>query len=391
MIGPSRFRPGTAFEYSNSNYVLLGRIITLVTRHTVAQEIRTRFLDPLHLDSTWYQGFETGPRTVAMGYQRVNGRWVPQGNGRGLRPTTSIASFFGSAGAMVSTPHDLAIWARALYGGHVLSASSLRLMTRFNSHDYGLGTRRKMMGGRVAWGHGGSLDGFETSMWYLPSLDTAVVINWNRRELDTDPVASKLARRVVDALDPDVTPPSLGRSPDRAPHGRHGRARLRAGRVSRGRRAMTRRDRWPDTRSGGVRAVARGSRSLWHRRGALRVALSLRADRTAVVAIRAIDDRGNASAWMDVGARSSRAGWMRLRARCRPGRDGVMHGESDALGGHVLSSVTAGSRLTFRARALAIAVVGPRSRALTRSWVRVDTGRACWSRPCRRPVVRGRH
>ena len=91
MIGPARFQPGTAFEYSNSNYVLLGRIIELVTGHTVAQEIRTRLLDPLHLDSTWYQGAETGPRTVAMGYQRVNGRWVPQGNGKGLRPTTSIA------------------------------------------------------------------------------------------------------------------------------------------------------------------------------------------------------------------------------------------------------------------------------------------------------------
>ena len=165
MIGPARFRPGARFEYSNANYVLLGRIITLVTHHPVAQEIRTRLLDPLHLDSTWYQGAETGPTTVAMGYLRRNGRWVRQGDGTGLRPTTSIATFFGSSGAMVSTPHDLAIWARALYGGQILWPSSLRLMTRFNSHDYGLGARRMTMGGRTAWGHGGSLDGFEPSMW----------------------------------------------------------------------------------------------------------------------------------------------------------------------------------------------------------------------------------
>ncbi len=305
-----------------------------------------------------------------MGYQRVNGRWVPQGNGRGLRPTTSIASFFGSAGAMVSTPHDLAIWARALYGGHVLSASSLRLMTRFNSHDYGLGTRRTMMGGRVAWGHGGSLDGFETSMWYLPSLDTAVVIEWNRRELDTDPTASKLAKRVVDALDPDVTPPSLA-----APRiVLHTGATVAPGYVpvvvtwSPGHDAQGSVARYQVRRrsgSGAWRSVALGSPR------ALRVALALRVDRTAVIGIRAIDDRGNASPWVASPPVIPR--WVDESASgVQAGGAWLLTDEPDALGGHVLSSLTAGSSLTFKAQASAIAIVGPRSRVLTRSSVRVD-------------------
>ena len=145
-----------------------------------------------------------------MGYARRSGAWIPQGDGTGLRPTTSIATFFGASGAMASTAHDVADWARALYGGRVLHSSSLTLMTTFNPHDYGLGTRRKTMGGREAWGHGGSLDGFETSMWYLPVIDSAVVLIWNRRDQETDGVANRLARRVVNALDPDTTPPTIG-------------------------------------------------------------------------------------------------------------------------------------------------------------------------------------
>ena len=394
MIGPPRFRPGTAFEYSNSNYVLLGHIIERVTGHSVAQEIRTRLLDPLHLDSTWYQGAETGPRTVAMGYKRLNGRWIPQGDGTGLRPTTSIATFFGSAGAMVSTPRDLATWARALYGGHVLTAASLRLMTHFNAHDYGLGTRRVIMGGRVAWGHGGSLDGFETSMWYLPSLDVSVVIIWNRRELDTDPVASRLARKVVESLDPDVTPPSVG-----TPRiGLHTGATVATGRVP----VVVS---WPPGQDAQGRVVGyqvrrRSDGGPWQTvplstPGSRSVGLSLPIGHTAVIAIRAIDDSGNASGWVAAqpviprlvdesdGAVEAGPGWR-------------SHIESDALGGRVLMSETAGSRLTVQASTLALAIVGPRSRLLTASWVRVDgqpgvvvAARASRRRP--RQVLLSRH
>ena len=292
MIGPSRFTPGTAFEYSNSNYLLLGRIIELVTSNSVAHEIRTRLLDPLHLDDTWYQGAETGPRVVAMGYQRRSGRWVTQGDGTGLRPTTSIATFFGAAGAMVSTAHDLALWARALYGGHVLEPASLRLMTTFN-HNYGLGTRRQRLGDRTAWGHGGSLDGFETGLWYLPSVDASVVLMWNRRELDPVPTIDKLARRVVQALDPSVTPPTAG-----VPRlTMHQGATVSSGYVP---VVVT----WDPARDGPgaviwYQASRRSAGGAWQAlrlasAGSRRVSLTLRVDRGTVVAIRAKDDSRNA-------------------------------------------------------------------------------------------------
>jgi D-alanyl-D-alanine carboxypeptidase len=370
MIGPPRFAPGTRFEYSNSNYVLLGRIITLVTGRTVAQEIRTRFLDPLGLDDTWYQGAEHGPRRVAMGYLRRGGTWVPQGNGTGLRPTTSIATFFGASGAMVSTPTDLARWARALYGGHVLDPGSLQLMTAFNSHGYGLGTRRVDMGGRPAWGHGGSLDGFETSMWYLPSIDSSVVVIWNRRGDDTDPTARKLARRLADALDPDVTPPTIG-----VP-----RVSIRAAAdVPPGRAPIL--VTWPAAQDsqGSIARYELRRRTAGGPWQTVRLASSLSRSATLTVAtgstldlqVRAWDARQNASSWVaaapvvarfiddDASSVQADAGWRRRSV-------------ADALGGGWLESVTPASRLTFTGAALSMAVVGPRSRSLTSASVRLD-------------------
>lgn len=373
MIGAPRFAPGTRFEYSNSNYVLLGRIVQRVTGHSIAHEIRVRLLDPLGLGSTWYQGLEPAPVTPAMGYIRASHRWIPEGDGTGLRPTTSIASFFGASGAMMSTPRDLATWARALYGGRVLRASSLAQMTSFDSHDYGLGARLyDDVGGRDAWGHGGSLDGFETSMWYLPSLDSAVVVIWNRREAETDPTADRLARRLINALDPDTTPPTFGRPS----------IVLRAGAtVAAGQAPVT--VSWPAARDSQshleryeVRQQVAGGPwrpVMLDKRLARSVALSLPTDTPTTVQVRAIDAWGNTSPWAAAGTVVPRfidegaaavtrgGGWYR-----KP--------ERDALGGAVLASVTAGSRLRLTVEGLGLAIVAPRGRVMGQANVRVDAG-----------------
>ncbi len=213
-IGRPRARPGERYHYSNANYVLLGRIVERVTGRGISSVIRSRLLQPLGLTRTWFQGEEATPAGMAarraMGYAK-GGR--PFGDGTGLRPWTSMATFIWSAGAMMSTPTDLARWARALYGGRVpgLSAASVRRMTDVHRKGYGLGTRTTFKGDRVAWGHGGSLDGFQAGMWYLPAIDASVVVMWNRWPHDTGTVTNRIAERLVDRLDPDTTPPEARR------------------------------------------------------------------------------------------------------------------------------------------------------------------------------------
>ena len=52
------FKPGTDWRYSNTNYILLSLIIESVTGNPLHQELRRRFIDPLHLDNTFLGAYE---------------------------------------------------------------------------------------------------------------------------------------------------------------------------------------------------------------------------------------------------------------------------------------------------------------------------------------------
>ncbi|MDQ3492512.1 MAG: beta-lactamase family protein, partial [Chloroflexota bacterium] len=209
LVGEPRFAPGTDWQYSNTNYVLLGLVLEAATGASVSSLIRDRFLDPLGLRDTWFQGEEQVPVTPAQAYLRRDGRWIGLDDGTLFRPHTSAATVAWAAGAMVSSARDLATWARALYGGRVLSDESLAEMTEFNDEDYGLGAKTYLMGGRTAWGHGGSLRGAEATMRYLPSLDAAVVVLWNRGGVESADLARELAAITFRALYPDTTAPVI--------------------------------------------------------------------------------------------------------------------------------------------------------------------------------------
>lgn len=360
MVGPPLVEPGTDWDYSNTNYVLLGRIIELVTGNPVSHVIRSRFLEPLGLTSTWFQDEEDVPVTVAMGYQRRPEGWRPESDGQGLRPTTSLATFVWAAGAMVSTPRDLATWARALYGGHVLSAASTAALLDVNDHDYGLGVRRGWLGDRMSYGHGGSLDGFETSMGYLPRLDAAVVVVWNRWPLETDVLADRLAETLVDALDPDTTPPVVGIPAFSLQVGSHvtlGRVPLTVswdanddpGRIVRV-EARRRRD------GGPWRAIPQAE---VHKR---KLDLDAPPGHAVTVAVRAIDDEGNASPWVESPAVIPRIVSDRSPAITLGGR-WVPHLTRKALGGSLMASRTRGSSATIAFRGTALGLISTHARS----------------------------
>ena len=373
MVGAPHFAPGAAWDYSNTNYILLGRIIQMVTGNGVAQEIRRRFLDPLGLNDTWFQGEETqGSRTTAaIGYARTWSGWRPWAPHDSLRPSTSEATFVWSAGAMVSTARDLATWARDLYGGHVLAPGSLAQMLRFGSHRYGLGAERRIIGGRRAWGHGGSLEGFETSMWYLPSLDASVVVMWNRWPFESDYMANQLATRLVNTIDRDTVPPvvtaphlaidngatvPLGRVPviawwhghDRKGHIVRYQARLRRG-------------------NGAWRTVRLRNRL------ATSVALKVRPGAPVVFEVRAVDGTGNWSPWQDSPTVQTRivdstgpgvelqGTWRTVAAR-------------HAMGHSLESSIETGSTASIDLPAISVGVVAMEGRARGTVGIQLDGG-----------------
>ncbi len=202
--GRVRFAPGHGWFYSNANYLLLGEIIRAATGRGVAALLRQRLLGPLGLGHTFLQGSSPPPPGVprATGYDMPSdSTWAstPLSDGSGYLPFTSLATALGTAGALATTASDLARWAAALYGGHVLAPAALSDMLDFGltaglhpRWPYGLGVQRVTLDGQTAWGHSGLLSGFHSSMRYFPASGATVVVLTNADATNPDVLVSAL-------------------------------------------------------------------------------------------------------------------------------------------------------------------------------------------------------
>ena len=120
------FAPGTEFHYSNTNSVLLGKLIETVTGHPLEQEFEQRIFQPLKLNDTSFPVSSAIPRPHPRGYMFGTnvGSLPPACDAAtvGRHDVTDASpSWTWSAGGAVSTLKDLTVWARALATGALLS------------------------------------------------------------------------------------------------------------------------------------------------------------------------------------------------------------------------------------------------------------------------------
>jgi len=157
---PLDFQPGTSWNYSNTGYLVLGKIMEKATGLPLGTVLARQLFRPLGLRSTT---FDAGPK---IGGRFAHG-YIADADGKYTDGTTLTAGAW-AAGAIVSTAGDLATFYADLLAGKVLRPSSLRSMTTtvrasgpyYNLQRAGLGIFRYTVfcsGGkqREAWGHTG--------------------------------------------------------------------------------------------------------------------------------------------------------------------------------------------------------------------------------------------
>lgn len=213
--------PGRAWIYSNTNYLLLGELVGAVTGHPLAEEVRTRLLDPLGLATAWYQAVETPRAAGALGYlmtAKAGGGWNVRAVAEpsGVMPFRSVVTAAGGAGSIAATALDAARWMRAWAGGQVLDptlqAAMLADVTRtVKLHariPYGLGIQRITIDGRVALGHSGRFLGMRGDVRYLPALGITIAVLTNQSALDPIRLSTQLLRVVAPTPAPSVPAPA---------------------------------------------------------------------------------------------------------------------------------------------------------------------------------------
>ena len=205
LIYPSiKFRPGSRYLYSNTGYLLAQEIVAARSRsHSYDAEL-ARIFASVGLRNTFYSSNVYAPRIAA---RVVGGIYENNDVGfarfLGQNMTGYSLSWAQGAGAIVSTPNDLAHWARVLYEGMQLLAPkqrselksliSLRTAkpiwapTPSDPAGFGLGVAERydpMLG--EFWFYQGETLGFRATHLYFPTSHLVVSLFANSRVVETD-------------------------------------------------------------------------------------------------------------------------------------------------------------------------------------------------------------
>lgn len=193
---PLDFDPGTRWQYSNTNFVLAGRIFEKASGEDLMKFLRAKFFDPLGMqsagdcsvdktaeDAVAYTRYALGPARPAL---REGPGW------------------YFAAGELCMTPSDLAKWDIAFLNKRILSAESYAEFTREvhlangDATHYALGLQVSQFDNIPRINHGGEVSGFLALNWVFPTRDAAVIV-LSEDAIDLiGPVAELASRRILE-------------------------------------------------------------------------------------------------------------------------------------------------------------------------------------------------
>jgi CubicO group peptidase (beta-lactamase class C family) len=198
------FQPGATWSYSNTGYALLGFIVRKVTGQFYGDWLRDRVFQPLGMRTARVISESDLVPNRAAGYELVDGRIRNQEWVSASLNTTADGSLYLSV-------RDLARWAIGLNHARVPDSAGLVLSwtpVRLNdggTYPYGFGWGVEEQRGHLRVGHGGSWQGFRTSIQRYPEYDLTVIALAN---LDTA-IPEAITVTVAGILEPALLPPHL--------------------------------------------------------------------------------------------------------------------------------------------------------------------------------------
>ncbi|CDZ79314.1 D-alanyl-D-alanine carboxypeptidase precursor [Legionella massiliensis] len=229
---PPYFKANAAFNYCNTNYVLLGLIAEKVEHKPLAAIMQERLFKPLNMSNTllpaetsntlpepFSHGYQYGSATFALRDQPYPPEMQAAAKAGTLKPsdyTFLNPSYATAAGGAISTAHDLAIWIKALVSGKVFNADfqkqwlnsfMLESPDKPQGQSYGFGMNTIQFGPNKLYYHGGEIPGYNTFLGYDPVNKVTLIIWTNlNMSIDNQLTANTIMMRIVEQL--YVVPPS---------------------------------------------------------------------------------------------------------------------------------------------------------------------------------------
>jgi D-alanyl-D-alanine carboxypeptidase len=199
---PLLFAPGTKYNYSNTNWLIIGLIIEKVTHDSIESQISKRILVPMSLMATSFPTTDWKmPSPYAHGYTLEKGAWVDQSVV--FAPSVSWA-----AGAMISDMSDMQRWVKAYVTGSTNSSATQKdrltcIPTGEGNLSFGLG-----IGCSAGWyGYTGGITGYNTAAYYMPATGITVIAFVNSQiEKPFPGVPNAIFRDIAQIVTPNNVP-----------------------------------------------------------------------------------------------------------------------------------------------------------------------------------------
>ncbi len=199
---PLDFEPGTQWQYSNTNYVIAGRIAEIAGNKPLIDQLEERIFRPLKMTSVFNSDAKPLPATDPTGYYRH--ALAP------LRPAPQEGpGWMFAAGELAMPASDLALWNISMMNRTLLAPASyeamfteVKLKDGSGSH-YGLGVFLGDRNGHPSIEHSGEVSGFVSENILFPQDKAAITVLTNE---DASSAASALARRITPLLLATTTP-----------------------------------------------------------------------------------------------------------------------------------------------------------------------------------------
>jgi D-alanyl-D-alanine carboxypeptidase len=171
---PLDFAPRSRYSYSNTGYLILGRVIERVSGEPFGPFITKRIFTPLGMTRTAYEPASGGDE-MARGY-------TSYALADPIPAEPEAKGWAGAAGAIWSTPTDLLAWDLSLLDHKLITAKSFatlatpQRLTDGRTSGYGCGESVNDRGAAVVLSHGGAVSGFVAQNAIVPATRSAVVM-----------------------------------------------------------------------------------------------------------------------------------------------------------------------------------------------------------------------
>jgi CubicO group peptidase (beta-lactamase class C family) len=201
---PLKFPPGERWSYSNTGYLLLGILIHRVTGAFYGEFLHDRIFAPTGMTTTRIISEADIVPNRAAGYSLMDGKLQNQ---EWVSPSLNTTA----DGSLYFTVRDLSRWAIALNHQRIPSKAGLEASwtpVRLNdggTFPYGFGWSIDQQRGFRRIGHGGSWQGFRTSIERYPDFNLTVVVLSNLAQAEPE----SIAEGVAGIVEPKLAAPHL--------------------------------------------------------------------------------------------------------------------------------------------------------------------------------------